>query len=568
MSQKNKTKPEIYDFIYEDKYLCITCPKCKKIPFLSFDKKNPELINIKCEQCGYSSTNHLNNYLKGLSSKNIFPIKKCEKHTNFLNKYCHKCNIQFCSECEEKAIHSNHYVITLTKKFKSEKIKEVKEIIEVYKNDFKTYIRTFMQKYFNNFPKNKHIYITNDLLKNYIQDMKNFFHFCECILLNYDIEYPDYYQQINLKDLIYVLVDNIKLKDLSEKKLERLFRYYNNNFITNNTNIGKYCRLYSSDNLKSVIKAYSFVEDDLILLLFDDCLKLYNYKNKTCISKIDTNFSDCNDAEFIPINKEKIGLYFRYGGKKLLIYSIHSIQLLFEKTFDSGVSKIKLLNDNLFGVLRRRDRFLDIYSLIDNSKSLELQLIKSIEVKDWREFSFFYLSKENYLIIFEPYYNSCKVYDKDFNIIKEMDTKKFKQFYNIYITKYGHIILEGRNISILNPKDWSVTVLHDDNIPESTLSYLSGYDTYIEYYDIFLTNSNRFICKRYKKNTYKCHYEDVDVSSDVEYNEYIFNFNPESCKMNMMTEIPSNQRMRYDYINEDEEMIRISGSRIEVYYLK
>jgi thiol-disulfide isomerase/thioredoxin len=174
MSQKNKTKPEIYDFIYEDKYLCITCPKCKKIPFLSFDKKNPELINIKCEQCGYSSTNHLNNYLKGLSSKNIFPIKKCEKHTNFLNKYCHKCNIQFCSECEEKAIHSNHYVITLTKKFKSEKIKEVKEIIEVYKNDFKTYIRTFMQKYFNNFPKNKHIYITNDLLKNYIQDMKNF----------------------------------------------------------------------------------------------------------------------------------------------------------------------------------------------------------------------------------------------------------------------------------------------------------------------------------------------------------------------------------------------------------
>ena len=95
-----------------------------------------------------------------------------------MNKYCHKCNIQFCSECEEKAIHSNHYVITLTKKFKSEKIKEVKEIIEVYKNDFKTYIRTFMQKYFNNFPKNKHIYITNDLLKNYIQDMKNFFHFC------------------------------------------------------------------------------------------------------------------------------------------------------------------------------------------------------------------------------------------------------------------------------------------------------------------------------------------------------------------------------------------------------
>ena len=149
-----------------------------------------------------------------------------------------------------------------------------------------------------------------------------------------------------------------------------------------------------------------------------------------------------------------------------------------------------------------------------------------------------------------------------------MDTKKFKQFYNIYITKYGHIILGGRNISILNPKDWSLTVLHDDNIPEFTLSYLSGYDTYIEYYDIFLTNSNRFICKRYKKKTYKCHYDDVDISSEVEYNEYIFNFNTESCKMTMITEIPSKERLKYDYINEDEEMILISGSRIEVYYLK
>lgn len=158
MSQKNKTKPEIYDFIYEDKYLCITCPKCKKIPFLSFNIKNPALIIINCEQCGYSSQDHLKNYLKRLSSKNIFPTKKCEKHSNFLNKYCHKCNIQFCFECEENTIHSSHNPITITKKFKSEKMKEIKEIIEVYKNNFKTYIRTFMKKYFNKFPKKQHIY--------------------------------------------------------------------------------------------------------------------------------------------------------------------------------------------------------------------------------------------------------------------------------------------------------------------------------------------------------------------------------------------------------------------------
>ena len=36
----------------------------------------------------------------------------------------------------------------------------------------------------------------------------------------------------------------------------------------------------------------------------------------------------------------------------------------------------------------------------------------------------------------------------------------------------------------------------------------------------------------------------------------------------MITEIPSKERLKYDYINEDEEMICISGSCIEVYYLK
>ena len=563
MSKKNKTKPEIYDFIYEDNYLFINCPKCKKIPFLFFNIKNPELINIKCEQCRNNSENRLNNYLKGLSSKNIFPIKKCEKHTNFFNKFCQKCNIQFCSKCEENEIHSSHNPITITKKFKSEKIKEVKEIIEVYKNDFKTYIRTFMKNNFNKFPKNKHIYIINDLLKTYIQNMKDFFHFCDCIILNYDIEYPDYYQQTNLKDLIYVLSSNIKLKDLEEKKLERIFRYYNNNFITNNKNIGEYFRLYSSNDLKNDIKEFSFVNDDLILLRFEDCLKLYNYKNKTYISNLDLNLSEKDRVKFISINKEKIGLYLPYK-EKLQIYSINPIKILFEKNFDFSINRIKFLNDNLVGI-RKETYFLNIYSLEDNSKSLELQLIKSIEIKDWRNFSFFYLSEENYLMTFEPYYNTCIVYDKDFNIIKKMDTKEFIPFDNIYRTRGGPIILGGRNIRLLNPKDWSVTVLHDDNIPESTLSYLSGYDTYIKYYDIFLTNSNRLICKRYKDVTYKCHYEDVDIPSESELKEFIFNFNLESLKMK---EIHSSEKMNYNYINEDEEIIHINGNCVEVYYMK
>ena len=72
------------------------------------------------------------------------------------------------------------------------------------------------------------------MLKPYIQEMKTFFHFCDCVLLNYDVEYPDYYQQFNFKNLLNILNEKTTLKDLKEPKLERLFKYKNNNFITNN----------------------------------------------------------------------------------------------------------------------------------------------------------------------------------------------------------------------------------------------------------------------------------------------------------------------------------------------
>ena len=47
--------------------------------------------------------------------------------------------------------------------------------------------------------------------------MKIFFHFYDCLLLNYDIENPNYYQQINLHNFILRLRDKPYLLNLNEQ---------------------------------------------------------------------------------------------------------------------------------------------------------------------------------------------------------------------------------------------------------------------------------------------------------------------------------------------------------------
>ena len=309
MSKKDKTKPkhEVYDIIYKNNFLCLNCPKCKNIPYLSFNLKNPEQINIKCDKCHNNSQINLDNYLKGLSSSNSFPPKKCENHTNIFDKFCYKCHIQFCSKCAEDKKHEGHEVKKIVKKFDTESIKNTKEYIDTLKNNFKNYIQTFMNQKIHKIPKSRHYSINNNLLKPYIQDMKTFFHFCDYVLLNYDVEYPDYYQQFNLKALLEMLNEKNALKDLNEPKLERLFKYNNNNFISNKKDVKDKLILVSSiKDLKGSVIESLFIDDELILIIFKDCLQLYNYKNKTCVSKLET---DLSRTKFLnKINKDNIGI--------------------------------------------------------------------------------------------------------------------------------------------------------------------------------------------------------------------------------------------------------------------
>ena len=544
MKMSNKNSQKIYDITYNQKYLFLNCPKCSDIPYISFNKQHPEKINIKCDKCHNSSEMTLNNYLTQLKSDDLLKDKKCVNHDIFLDKFCYKCHIQFCSKCEANNQHSTHKVKTIKKKITHENLEKGGQIIEHYKNYFKKYISEFMNKYINKFPKNKHYFITNNLLKPYINDMKNFLHFYDCVLMNYDIDYPNYYQQYNLRNFLNYLNDKTTLLDLNERKLERIFKYTNNNFLINKKNDGnnliKYDPLNLSSNLfnQKILKTL-LIDEELILLYFNDSIKLYNYKNKTIISALDINVNICDlykNLKICPIYKDifAIILPISYKSTIIKICSIYAKNLiLFEKKFDYNIKIIKKINDNSFGIIlphkieiyKASDTYENISNMLKNEKlcTPKFESIGIIKISDLYDF-IQVLSKE-YII------GLCKgkiivAKSIDFSIYKEI--KINEEYKHITQIDEYNFILGGRIIGIFNIKEWSYSIIYNDNIPKLKVSYLTGTDNTLEYSYFVLTYFNKLICRRKFISIFKCHYEDVDdeiLSDDKAL--CIFDFNPE-----------------------------------------
>ena len=423
-----------------------------------------------------------------------------------------------------------------------------------------------MNQKIHKIPKSRHYSINNNLLKPYIQDMKTFFHFCDYVLLNYDVEYPDYYQQFNLKALLEMLNEKNALKDLNEPKLERLFKYNNNNFISSKKDVkDKFISVSSIKDLKGSVKESLFIDDELILIIFKDCLQLYNYKNKTCVSKLET---DLSRTKFLnKINKDNIGIILYSKSMYILkIYSIPYNKIILEKSFHTRINGIKSINNNSFGIINV-NRSLEVYDLIENSQSLELKLITNIETPIL--YDFIYLSNKNYLIALTS--NSIIAYDKNYNIIKEVEVKQKieeNEFKTICETKDGHIILGPRIIGLFNINDWSYSILCDDNIPYKKEAYLTGVETHIIYSHFNITYFNKLIFKQiFEEYSYSSYEDDEGSYASNENNICIFDFNPENGQITK-NYINKTLKPKDIYINGQEELIVLKDSGINVYHLK
>ena len=254
-----KTSKEIENIIFNKSNLLLNCPYCKEIPYLSLNMNNITKINIKCDKCNKNILMNLSDYMTKLSTNNLLSNLKCSEHNNFYDKFCIFCNIQFCSKCKLAENHSLHKIKNIKKIIKKEKIENAKNIIENNKNYLKRYISEYLKI-------NKYKYVINKLLIPYINNMKYFFHFCDCVISNYDLDYPNYYQQWNLNELLYYLNEEVLL-DIKSNKPESIFDYNTNNFM-NLKNLEKNI-LQIKDTInfdKDKIEDVLIIDDELILI--------------------------------------------------------------------------------------------------------------------------------------------------------------------------------------------------------------------------------------------------------------------------------------------------------------
>ena len=568
---------EKYENILDSEYLFLNCPKCQKIPCLSFSRDNLGIIIINCDHCRYSSTLYITDYINGLSNKNLLGKSKCLKHNNFLDKFCFKCHQEYCTKCETKYIHSDHAVISIRKIFNPKQIKDAKTKIDDYKKEFENYINSFLKENMNKYPNNQD-FIKNDLIEPYITVMKAFFKIAENILLNYDIEYPNYYQQLNLKTFLNFLDEQISFKILDKIKENLLIE--DNNF--NNEIIDKNEKKENNKKLKDLLENLKDEEiktilicDDKLIIALKKYLKVYNYKSGNCIATIENLYEpECNFSLYqIFENLFSIILYKSDDQSIIKIFSINSNnKILFERSFNYKIKNIKKLNDYSFGLLSNGSNdIIEIYKSSENFKeisdslslkenySLNLEIISKIELSSWiRDFA--YMPNQSYLVVLT--YFEIIVFNQEFKIHKKIKHKNISLFNSINQLNDGNLILGGIYIGMLNKKNLAFTVVHEDILPEKKTSYLAETETDIDFSQFNLASSNKLICKKYFKQNFYYSYEDMDDEIHKENIVCIFDYNPETCKIKLIKTL-HDLNFKDIFSNKKGEIILTNDDNIE-----
>ena len=460
--------------------LFLNCPQCQSTCYLSFNKKYPYNIDINCNNCQNNTEVFLEDYLNNLYD----PLKvvKCEKHNTFLDKFCYKCHKQFCSQCDMDAHYNCYPIKHIMKVISKERLEQVKIKMEECKKDFENYINTFMDNYLPNQPNDTHQFIIESLVLPFIQNMKSFFRFCNYAILNYNVDFPDFYQQMNLKVILSIFNKKIELMELSHN-FEYIFNYQVNNYFSKHrVNL----TLSETKGLNDVIVFDTFYLNNEIKVTNNND-KIRIYKNGECIKTLDkqkykVNFFKINEDCFAIVSKDE-------EFSSVEIFSINVNDKIFYKAFNKS------------------QRFHGCFSLEDNERfgigSVNIIEIYKVEGPNVQKVSEKSLQKYTLDMVAIPS-NKCiavlgknlgeselDLYNKDDltfvqNISLNSDFDKFYQSNN------GIIFLGGYKIAYFDYNNSRVITIRDDGITAFTPSA----NTEINYSNIILTYFNRIICKK------------------------------------------------------------------------
>ncbi len=549
----------LYEIEYKKDLLFLNCPKCKQTTNFEFDKNDPDLLIINCFKCQNKVEKCLSEYLDTLSKYDSLPELKCDKHNHFLDKFCQKCNIQFCSECNN---HNNCSPIKkISKEITKEKIGKIKTMIEITKEDVKKYIKNYMNGNFVNLDYDVQLAIIEALLKPYIQKMISFFHFCDCILFNYNVEYPDYCQQMNLELIIPIFDEKVNLKSLNESNPELLFNYEENNYV-------KYAPKQKKEQNKNRKLILDKVKNNYKLPLYNsfhineniEVISEFNeikvYKNGVCSSTIKQHYGE---KQFHKINNEAFVILTKESRIETFIevYSLKYNEII--ESYRSNVFRyIFNLDSDIFVIASG--------GWIDTKKIEDKKVIRiSSQQMDRPNFEFLdaiRIPNTNYFSILRR--KVIDLYNKDDLILVKTIQIESDCFNRFYKGNDDRIFLGGFKIGFFDTSNWGVKVIRDDGMKRFQ-GYLAGVENDLNYSDIVVIDSNTLICIKYLKQVQRSTYDDVPdqfigENSDV----YLLNFNPEN-NTTLLIESKRGLNPKNIYLNEKDEIEITCSNGIQIY---
>ena len=527
--------------------LFLNCPQCKQTCYLSFNRRCPYKLNIKCYNCNNNKEIYLDDYLKSLSTYDSQIKVKCEKNNTFFDKYCYKCHKQFCSLCDMNSHNTCCPIKQIIKIISKKKKEEIEKSIETCKKGFENYINTFMNEFLIKIENNSQEFLLEGLVMPYIQHMKSFFKFCDCAILNYNVDFPDFYQQMNLKVILSIFNKKIDLMTLNEKYFEYIFNYEDNNYfskhrvkLTLSKTIGK----------NEIINFNSFIfNDDIIVTNNSDGIKIN--KNGECLATLSPyqrkiEFCKINETAFAIVIKNK-------QSSKVEIFSIKYNEIIYSQKFNNFYCFYALENNNKFGI--GSSGAVDIYKLEDKNIQKEPAKFFKKHIKDM-----IIIPNTKYLAIMS--FDDIDLYNKDdltfLQTIKLNCRDQFNQFYKV---DDGRIFLGGYKIGYFDINTYKVFIIRDDGIK----AFTSGSETRIDYSDIVISYFNRIICKKYFYQITGSTYEDAPNSvSANETTIYVFDFDPEN---NTTTLIENKKGIEPVNIclNEKNEILITSYTGVQIY---
>ena len=541
--------------IYFQDNLFLNCPKCKETAYLDFNTKDPSKINISCFKCNNKNEEYLEDYMTQLTKLSSPTEVKCEKHNNFLDKYCYKCHKQFCSECDMKNHIECSPIKTIQKIITKEKVEDIKKNIDECKEYFKNYINSYMSQFFINKPQDSKEIILQSLVIPYTQKMIYFFYFCECALLNYNIEFPDFYQQMNLKTILSIFNTKIELMTLNSINAEYIFNYEDNNYVSKHRVKLKFKENENIANLPNNENFFCINKETIVIRNFDG-VKIY--KNGNCIHTISrkyekVNFYKINEENFAVIQKSTIDACISIFSLKYNEVISTKNYIVFRYIFNIDTDTFGVASSDYITIFKIEDKEVKRISG-KNMDRPSYEYMHSIRIPG-TEYIATLLRKE---IVLKN--------KNDFSFVKSINIEEMDIFNHFYIDNSGRIFLGGYKIGLFDIINWKVIIIRNDNIKRFQ-GYLAGIQSEIEYSDIVLTYFNRIICKRQLKQTQGSTYDDIPNSVTRDDNEIcVFDFDPEN-NITKIIEIKKDIYPNSVILNDKNEIIISSNKGVQIYII-